>query len=116
MSFTARSKWPPETWAHCSTVRVLVVGSGPLGATFARKLVEGGCSVLMIDAGPQISKRPGEHLKNTYLYRKNALSFAKVIEESHHHLSVPVASNEAGTKDNVQQHGATSASSAPYRR
>ena len=95
---------------------VLVVGTGPLGATFARKLVEDGCSVLMIDAGPQISKRPGEHLKNTFLYRKNSLSFAKVIEENHHHLSVPVASNEAGTKGNVQQHGATSASSAPYQR
>ena len=97
-------------------VDVLVVGTGPLGATFARKLVEGGCSVLMIDAGPQISKRPGEHLKNTFLYRKNALSFANVIEENHRRLSVPVASNEAGTKDNIQQHEATPASSAPYQR
>ena len=72
-------------------VDALVVGTGPLGATFARKLVEGGCSVLMIDAGPQISKRLGEHLKNTFLYGKNALSFANVIEENHHRVSVPVA-------------------------
>ena len=97
-------------------VDVLVVGTGPFGATFARKLVENGCSVLTIDAGPQIAKRPREHLKNTFLYRKNALSFANVIEEKHHHLSVPVASNEAGTKDTVQQHGVTFASSAPCRR
>ena len=80
-------------------VVLLVVSTGPLGVTFARKLVEGGCSVLMIDAGPQISKRPGEHLKNFFLYRKNALSFANVIEEKHHRLSVPVASKEAWTKD-----------------
>ena len=97
-------------------VDILVVGTGPLGATFARKLVEGGCSVLMIDAGPQLSKRPGEHLKNAYLYQKNALSFADVIEESHYRLSVPVVSSEDGMERSAQQHEATSVSSAPYQR
>lgn len=32
---------------------VLVVGSGPIGAVFARKLVDGGKNVLMIDMGEQ---------------------------------------------------------------
>ena len=98
-------------------VDILVVGTGPLGATFARKLVEGGCSVLMIDAGPQISKRPGEHLKNSFLYRKNALSFADVIAKNHFHLSVPVSASEDGMEDILhQQQEATSASSAPFQR
>lgn len=99
-------------------VDVLVVGTGPLGATFARKLVEGGCSLLMIDAGPQLSKRPGEHLKNSFLYRKNALGFAEVIDRGHTRLSVPVATIENRTEPDAyaQQRETTPASSARYRR
>ena len=54
-------------------VVLLVVSTGPLGVTFARKLVEGGCSVLMIDAGPQISKRPGNTSKILPLPEKRTL-------------------------------------------
>ncbi len=42
---------------------VLIVGSGPIGATAARRLVEGGKRVLMIEAGPKLSERPGAHPK-----------------------------------------------------
>jgi pyranose oxidase len=71
------------------TVDVLIVGSGPVGATFARKLVEAGRSVYMVDMGAQLSKRPGWHLKNSFLYQRNLDLFSSVIRGHLHELSVP---------------------------
>jgi pyranose oxidase len=47
-------------------VDVLVVGSGPAGATFARVIAERApqAKILMVDAGPQLTARPGMHVKN----------------------------------------------------
>ncbi|MEU4300134.1 pyranose oxidase [Kitasatospora aureofaciens] len=69
----------------------LVVGSGPVGATFARTLVESGREVLMVDAGAQLSPRPGEHLKNAYIYQHNTNLFASIIRGHLHLLSVPTS-------------------------
>src|SRR6266700_3818319 len=40
---------------------VLIVGSGPIGATFARVLSESvlTAKILMVDVGPQLTSRPG---------------------------------------------------------
>jgi pyranose oxidase len=59
---------------------VLIIGSGPVGCAFARELVDAGRSVLMIDAGAQLSRRYGEHLKNSYLFQKNIDLFVSVIK------------------------------------
>jgi pyranose oxidase len=71
------------------TADVLIVGSGPVGATFARRLVEAGRSVLMIDMGAQLSDRPGAHLKNSFLYQRNLDLFSSVIRGHLHEVSVP---------------------------
>ncbi|WAZ25768.1 GMC oxidoreductase [Streptomyces cinnabarinus] len=59
---------------------VLIIGSGPVGCAFARKLVDAGKNVLMIDAGAQLSRRYGEHLKNSYLFQRNIDLFVSVIK------------------------------------
>jgi C-glycoside oxidase len=47
-------------------VDVLIVGSGPVGSAFARSLRERSPSrrLLMLEAGPQLTERPGVHVKN----------------------------------------------------
>jgi choline dehydrogenase-like flavoprotein len=46
--------------------RVLIIGSGPTGATYARLLVEQApdVSVLLVEAGPVVSSPPGTNAKN----------------------------------------------------
>ncbi|MDQ4144631.1 MAG: pyranose oxidase [Actinomycetota bacterium] len=80
-------------------VDVLVVGSGPAGATYARKLVEAGRSVYMVDTGARLSHRPGWHLKNAFLYQRNIDLFASVIRGHLHVLSVPTGGQADLTLD-----------------
>ena len=59
---------------------VVVIGSGPVGSTFARCLsasgeafgdLNGGKKVLMVDAGKKMSEKTGEHIKNSLLYQSD---------------------------------------------
>lgn len=55
-----------ESSASQLSVDILIVGSGPIGATFARVLSESvpTAKILMIDGGPQLTSRPGMYVRN----------------------------------------------------
>jgi len=78
---------------------VLVIGAGPLGCTFARKLVETGKSVLLIDAGSQLSDRPGWHLKNSFIFQRDVNRFTGVIHGHLEPISVPTDNSTVPTLD-----------------
>jgi len=71
------------------TTDVLIIGSGPIGATFARLLVEAGRKVIMIDAGKQLSNRPGEHLRNSFRFQQEPNMFTDMIMSQFEQYSVP---------------------------
>lgn len=48
---------------------VVVVGSGPLGTTAARRLADRGRSVLILEEGAAISEPPGSHVRNALQFR-----------------------------------------------
>jgi pyranose oxidase len=80
---------------------VLIIGAGPIGCTYARKLIDANpdIKIIMIDAGAQLSKRPGEHLKNSFLYQRNVNLFASVIRGHLQTTSIPSDNSPVTTLD-----------------
>ncbi|CAG8745396.1 21562_t:CDS:2, partial [Dentiscutata erythropus] len=69
----------------------VIVGSGPVGCTFARKLIEAGYKVGMVEAGASESNPPGSHLKNAFRFQKDINSFSNLVNSHLHLLSVPTS-------------------------
>jgi pyranose oxidase len=78
---------------------VLIAGSGPIGCAFARWFVANGRRVLLIDAGSQHSARPGEHLKNAFVYQRNLDKFTPIVQGLLQPVSVPVQAGFTDTLD-----------------
>jgi choline dehydrogenase-like flavoprotein len=80
-------------------VDTLIIDSGPIGATFANKLVAAGRKVLMIDTGAQQTARFGAHQKNAFLYQRNIDLFVSVIKGHLNPTSVPTRDDPPLTPD-----------------
>lgn len=86
----------------------LIVGSGPIGCTFARLLVGAGIDVTMIDAGGSRSAEVAGHLRNAAIYQHNPDTFTNVIRRSATRISVPPARKSEGDSHiNPEQDPAT---------
>ncbi|KAI9148000.1 Pyranose 2-oxidase [Paramyrothecium foliicola] len=82
---------------------VLIIGSGPIGATYARQILQpfgknidfpGGLPrIVMVESGAQESKIPGDHKKNAVSYQKDIDAFVHIIHGSLHATSVPTQTN-----------------------
>jgi pyranose oxidase len=60
---------------------VLIIGTGPVGATYARVLLtlNSDIKVTMVDAGAQLSEKQGMHLRNMRVYQDNWNTFADMV-------------------------------------
>jgi pyranose oxidase len=90
---------------------VLIVGSGPVACTFARLLHAAGRRVVMADSGPQMSRYPGEHLKNAVAWQRDIDKFTPIVQGLLYQYSTPPRPGHTLTLDPISfQTGAESAS------
>ncbi|KAF9457214.1 putative pyranose oxidase [Collybia nuda] len=78
---------------------VFIAGSGPIGATFARLLVNAGHNVIMTEIGDQDTRVPAAHKKNEIEYQKDIDRFVKVIQGALSTVSIPTSSTVVPTLD-----------------
>jgi pyranose oxidase len=58
----------------------------------------------MTDVGPQLSPRPGEHLKNSFIYQRNLNEFTPLVQSMLRPLSVPPRTGYTTTLDPISFH------------
>ena len=87
-------------------VDVLIIGSGPLGCTFARKILDEteNIKVTIVDIGAQLSARPGENVKNAAFFQNDIDSFTGIVQAHQHLLSVPSNKSTTPTLDPSAYH------------
>jgi len=80
-------------------VDVFIAGSGPIGATYARKLVDAGLRVVMCEMGATDTKPAASHKKNEIEYQKDIDRFVNVIKGALSPVSVPKSTTFVDTLD-----------------
>jgi pyranose oxidase len=72
---------------------VFIAGSGPIGGTYARLLVQRGFNVCMVELGDiHDGLHPGAHLKNEIRFQKDIDKFVRVIQGAMQNVSIPTSS------------------------
>lgn len=71
---------------------ILIIGSGPIGATYARIIAEQrpNAKILMIDAGPKVSDKMGQHVKN--ISDPKAMEMAQIMSQGPKKTPYPMIS------------------------
>ncbi|KAF8608603.1 pyranose 2-oxidase [Ceratobasidium sp. AG-I] len=82
---------------------VFIAGSGPIGAAFARTILEKhpAAKVIMCEIGSQDSPVVGAHHKNSVKYQKDIDAFVHVIQGALQPVSVPPSSTHMATLGTV---------------
>lgn len=101
---------PRATSTFLDELDVVIVGSGPIGAVFARTLVDKGLKVLMIDMGEQATRRVGDHKKNSVVVQKDISSFTNIVKGDLRLLSVSTS------KEYVSRDPSSWSPKKPFRR
>ncbi|CCO27173.1 hypothetical protein BN14_01208 [Rhizoctonia solani AG-1 IB] len=82
-------------------IDVFIAGSGPIGCTFARKILDNSkksdLKVWMVDVGSQDNPVIGRHHKNSIKYQKDIDAFVNVIKGALQTVSVPPADTYMAT-------------------
>ena len=81
-----------ETPVNSVSVDVLIVGSGPVGAAYARVLADSvpGITIMMVDLGPQLTSRAGRHVKNIVDNEERAM--AQIESQGPNRFAYPIPS------------------------
>ena len=74
---------------------VFIAGAGIVACAFARILVNAGLKVIMIDAGAQHSRLPGENLKNFPNFQRDVDQFGGIVRGLMHPGSIAPVNNQA---------------------
>ncbi len=80
---------------------IVIIGSGPVGATYARCLASHGKQVTMLEAGPQLRSRPGEHMLNCFRFQREPNLSLDTMMSHHEVFSVnPLPDDDYMKRDN----------------
>ncbi|QRW08111.1 GMC oxidoreductase [Ceratobasidium sp. AG-Ba] len=94
-----------DDYGHLKKVEtdVFIAGSGPIGATFCRQILEKHPSarVFMAEIGSQDNPVIGAHHKNSIKYQKDIDAFVNVIKGALQHISMPPADTHMDTLGEV---------------
>ncbi|KAF8608600.1 pyranose oxidase [Ceratobasidium sp. AG-I] len=82
---------------------VFIAGSGPIGATFARIILEElpNARIIMCEIGSQDNPKMGAHHKNSVKYQKDIDAFVHVIQGALQPVSIPPAKTHMSTLGDV---------------